>query len=109
MKTKAIVATLLIAAAASADARFAPPYPRKPVSPDEVGHWILVNGNPWPHTADPSRVGGELSPRKQARDSSKTRMSPSGLRRLAPSMALLSDWQPQPFSLGNQANDEKIY
>ena len=47
MKTKAIVATLLIAAAASADARFAWPYPRKTVSPDESGHWIVINGNPW--------------------------------------------------------------
>ena len=47
MKTKAIVATLLVAAAASADARFAPPYPRKAVSPDEIGHWIVINGNPW--------------------------------------------------------------
>src|SRR6266487_2463273 len=38
MKTKAILATLLVAAAASADARFAWPYPRKAVSPDEIGH-----------------------------------------------------------------------
>jgi hypothetical protein len=43
MKTKAIVATLLIAAAASADARFAWVYPRKTVSPDESGHWIVIN------------------------------------------------------------------
>jgi hypothetical protein len=48
MKTKAIVATLLIAAAASADARFAWPYPRKAVSPDESGHWIVITSNPWP-------------------------------------------------------------
>ncbi|HJW37274.1 MAG TPA: hypothetical protein VJ420_01480 [Candidatus Udaeobacter sp.] len=47
MKTKAIVATLLIAAGAGADARFAWPYPRKTVSPDESGHWIVINGNPW--------------------------------------------------------------
>jgi hypothetical protein len=46
MKTKVIVATLLIAAAASADARFAWPYPRKAVSPDESGHWIVINSNP---------------------------------------------------------------
>jgi len=39
MKTKTILATLLIAAAASADARFAWPYPPKAVSPDEIGHW----------------------------------------------------------------------
>ena len=37
MKTKAILATLLVAAAASADARFAWPYPPKAVSPDEIG------------------------------------------------------------------------
>jgi hypothetical protein len=49
MKTKAIVATLLIAAAASADARFAPPYPRKPLPPDEIGHWIVINSTPWSH------------------------------------------------------------
>ena len=42
MKTKAIVATLLLAAAASADARFAWPYPRRAVSPDESGHWIVI-------------------------------------------------------------------
>ena len=51
MKTKAIVATLLVAAAASADARFAPPYPRKPISPDGSGHWIAINSNLWPHGA----------------------------------------------------------
>ena len=49
MKTKAIVATLLIAAAASADARFAWPYPPKAVSPDEIGHWVVINGNAWSH------------------------------------------------------------
>jgi len=52
MKTKAIVATLLIAAAASADARFASPYPRKPVSPDESGHWIVITSNSWPYRAE---------------------------------------------------------
>jgi len=64
MKTKAIVATLLIAAAASADARFAWPYPRKAVSPDEIGHWVVINGNAWSHdveseltTASPSGGG----------------------------------------------------
>jgi hypothetical protein len=49
MKTKAIVATLLVAVAASADAHFAWPYPRKAVSPDESGHWIVINGNSWSH------------------------------------------------------------
>jgi hypothetical protein len=52
MKTKAIVATLLVAAAASADARFAWPYPPKAVSPDEIGHWIVINGNAWPNNAE---------------------------------------------------------
>jgi hypothetical protein len=52
MKTKAIVATLLIAAAASADARFAWPYPRKAVSPDEIGYWVVTNGNAWPDSAE---------------------------------------------------------
>ena len=51
MKTKAILATLLIAAAASADARFAWPYPPKAVSPDEIGHWVVINGNAWPDSA----------------------------------------------------------
>ena len=64
MKTKAILATLLIAATASADARFAWPYPRKAVSPDEIGHWVVINGNAWSHdveseltTASPSGGG----------------------------------------------------
>ena len=64
MKTIAIVAMLLIVAAASADAHFAWPYPRKAVSPDESGHWIVINGNPWSHdvksklaTASPSGGG----------------------------------------------------
>ena|SRR5437773_170031 len=70
MKTKAIVATLLIAAAASADARFAWPYPRKAVSPDESGHWVVINGNGWSHDvqselatfADGQTRRGEASP-----------------------------------------------
>ena len=49
MKAKALVATLLVAAAASADARLASPYPRKAVPPDESGHWIVINGNSWSH------------------------------------------------------------
>jgi hypothetical protein len=60
MKTKAIVATLLIAAAASADARFAWPYPPKAVSPDEIGHWVVIDGNAWPDSA-----ASELTFRKQ--------------------------------------------
>ena len=67
MKTKAIVATLLIAAAASADARFAWPYPRKAVSPDESGHWIVINGNPWSHSADPAKKPNQI--REKGRNS----------------------------------------
>ena len=70
MKTKAILATLLVAAAASADARFASPFPRKAVPPDESGHWIVINGNPWSHDvksklatfADGQTRRGEASP-----------------------------------------------
>ena len=47
MKANAIVATLLVAAAIDADARFASPYPRKVVAPDEGGGWIAINGNAW--------------------------------------------------------------
>jgi len=56
MKTKAILATLLIAAAASADARFAWPYPPKAVSPDEIGHWVVTNGNAWSHDSAESEL-----------------------------------------------------
>ena len=70
MKTKAILATLLVAAAASADARFASPFPRKAVPPDEIGHWVVINGNPWSHDveselatfADGQTRRGEASP-----------------------------------------------
>ena len=51
MKTKAMIATLLIAAAAGADARFAWPYPPKAGSPDQIGHWVVINGNAWPDSA----------------------------------------------------------
>ena len=50
MKTKAIIATLLMVTA-STDARFAWPYPPKAVSPNEIGHWVVTNGNPWPDSA----------------------------------------------------------
>ena len=49
MKTKAIVATLLVVATATADARFAWLYPRKTLSPDESSHWIIITSNPWSH------------------------------------------------------------
>jgi hypothetical protein len=52
MKTKTLVAMLLIAAAASADARFAWAYPRKAVSPDEIGHWVVINGDAWSDSAE---------------------------------------------------------
>src|SRR6476620_8202632 len=56
MKAKAIVATLLITAAASADARFAWPYPPKAVSPDQIGHWVVINGNAWSHDSAESKL-----------------------------------------------------
>ena len=64
MKTKAILATLLVAVAASADARFAWPYPPKAVSPDEIGHWVVINGNAWADSSESelttaSLFGGE--------------------------------------------------
>ena len=70
MKTKAIVATLLVAAAANVEAYFASPYPRRAVSPDEIGHWVVINGNPWSHDvkselttfADGQTRRGEASP-----------------------------------------------
>jgi len=61
MKTKAIVATLLIAAAASADARFAWPYPPKAVSPDEIGHWVVINGYAWPDSLASELTTASLS------------------------------------------------
>ena len=95
MKTKAIVATLLLAAAASADARFAWPYPRRAVSPDEIGHWIVIIGNSWPYsaeseltTASPSRGGPDAqksSPAKKEKTQLKTGMFHSGLRHELPS------------------------
>ena len=51
MKTRAIVAALLMAAA-SADARFAWTYPPKALSPNEIGHWVVINGNAWPDSAE---------------------------------------------------------
>ncbi len=60
MKTRTIVATLLIVAAASADARFASPYPRKAVSPDDVGHWIVVTSNPWSHAAQSAKKPNQI-------------------------------------------------
>jgi hypothetical protein len=61
MKTKAILATLLIAAAASADARFAWPYPPKAGSPDQIGHWVVINGNAWPDSAESKLTRGTLA------------------------------------------------
>ena len=67
MKTKAILATLLITAAASADARFAWPFPPKAVSPDEIGQSVVINGNAWPDGAESKLApwnarSGEASP-----------------------------------------------
>jgi hypothetical protein len=100
MKTRTIVATLLIAAAVSADARFASPYPRKPVSPDEVGHWIVITSNSWPYSAESelttaSSSGGgpnaqKSSPIKKEKTQLKFGMFHSGLRQ-EPASAWRSD------------------
>ena len=65
MKANAIAATLLMAAAIDAEARFASPYPRKAVAPDESGGWIAINFNAAPAARSPIRID-ELSPRNQA-------------------------------------------
>ena len=80
MKTRTIVATLLIAAAASADARFAWPYPRKAVSPDDVGHWIVITSNSWPYSAESEPDAQTSSPAKKEKTQLKTGMFHSGLR-----------------------------
>ena len=85
MKTKAIVATLLIAAAVSADARFASPYPRKAVSPDDVGHWIVINGNSWPYRAESDPDAQKSSATTKEKTQLKTGMFHSGLRHELPS------------------------
>ena len=85
MKTKAIVATLLIAAAVSADARFASPYPRKAVSPDESGHWIVITSNSWPYRAESEPDAQKSSPAKKEKTQLKTGMFHSGLRHELPS------------------------
>jgi len=77
MKTKAMIATLLIAAAAGADARFAWPYPPKAVSPDQIGHWVVINGNAWPDSAESELTTrntrrGEASPPGGAPDRLKS-------------------------------------
>src|SRR6476620_12704612 len=94
MKTKAIVATLLIAAAVSADARFAWPYPRKAVSPDESGHWIVITSNSWPYSAEAEPDAQKSSPAKKEKTQLKTGMFHSGLRHELPS-AWRSDSQLQ--------------
>jgi len=93
MKTKAIVATLLIAAAASTDARFAWPYPRKAISPDEIGHWVVINGNAWSHdveseltTASPSG-GGPDGRRTVANEASKGQLKTGMFHSASPASA----------------------
>jgi hypothetical protein len=93
MKTKVIVATLLVAATATADARFALLYPRKTLSPDESGHWIVITSNPWPHsagseltTATPS--GGGPDPRRTvAKEASKGQLKTGMFHSASPASA----------------------
>ena len=70
MKANAIAATLLIAAAIHADARFASPYPRKAVAPGEGGECIVINGNVWPHSAE-SESDRRTVAKEASRDSSR--------------------------------------
>jgi len=86
MKTKAILATLLVAAAASAHARLASPFPRKAVPPDESGHWIVINGNAWPDSAESELT--TASPSGGGRDGLKS--SPSKVK--MPDVAERSPW-----------------
>jgi hypothetical protein len=72
MKIKAILATLLVAAVASADARFAWPYPRKTISPDETGHWVVINGSAWHNSAE--RSSG-AAPKNRGKDFTPSEMS----------------------------------
>jgi hypothetical protein len=82
MKTKAIVATLLVAAAASADARFAWPYPPKAVSPDEIGHWVVINGNAWPDSAE-SELTTFTDGQTRRGEASPCGRGPDGLKSIA--------------------------
>ena len=79
MKTKAIVATLLVAAAANADARFGWPYPRKAVSPDEIGHWIVITSDSSPYRAESEPDAQKSLPGKKEKTQLKTGMFHSGL------------------------------
>lgn len=72
MNTKTILATLLIAAAASADARFAWPYPPKAVSPDEIDHWVVINGNACPDSAESKLTRGTLAVVRRVRVAAAT-------------------------------------
>src|SRR5436190_13610623 len=101
MKTRAIVATLLVAAAASADARFAWPYPPKAVSPDEIGHWVVINGNAW---ADSSE--SELTTWNTRRgDASLFGGEPDGLNHRQPKEKCLTSRNGPPTGPKNRGRD----
>jgi hypothetical protein len=80
MKTKTIVAMLLIAAAVSADARFAWAYPRKAVSPDEIGHWVVINGNAWSHDSAESALTTFADGQTRRGEASLSGGGPDGLK-----------------------------
>jgi len=94
MKTRTIVATLLIAAAASADARFAWPYPRKAVSPDDVGHWIVITSNSWPYSAESELT--TASPSGGGPDAQKSLPAKKEKTRLKPGMFHSGLWHELP-------------
>jgi len=74
MKANVIVVTLLVAAAVHADARFASPYPRKAVSPDESGVWIVINDNAWPRSAESTPDRRRSVPKEASKGQRKTGM-----------------------------------
>ena len=107
MKTKAMLAMLLVAVAASADAHLASPFPRKALPPDESGYWIVITGNSWSHDVTSelttfadrqtrrgvSQSGSEAnglnsSPARKQKTQFETGMFRSGLRH-----ALASAWR----------------
>ena len=74
MKTKAIVATLLVAAAANVEAYFASPYPRKTRPPEERGHWIMTSDSPWSDDVESDPDAQRSSPARKEKTQLKAGM-----------------------------------
>ena len=104
MKTKAILATLLIAAAASADARFTWPYPRKAVSPDEIGHWVVINSDAWTAAAKTRLIRSSKDKESlQSESGQRGRRRESLFYWLGPicSLPARSCWNPESWRIGS--------